>query len=208
VVDVDLERPGRHLLLTFDDGGKSALHVSDELSRRGWKGHFFIVSSLIGARTFLDRREIKYIRSAGHLIGSHSHTHPDIFRDLTPARMAEEWRISCDILADLLGEPCRVASVPGGDISGPALQSAAPAGLRYLFTSEPCTRPGRVDGCWILGRFGPKASTSPATTAELARFRGWGRALLVRQAKEIARRTLPALYRLYIRRTTREWAAP
>ncbi|HVH69057.1 MAG TPA: polysaccharide deacetylase family protein [Gemmatimonadales bacterium] len=207
VLDVDLEQPGRHLLLTFDDGGKSALHVSDELSRRGWKGHFFIVTSLIGSRTFLDRGEIRSIRSAGHLIGSHSHTHPDIFRDLTPARMAAEWRTSCDLLEDLLGEPCRVASVPGGDISGSALRSAARVGLRYLFTSEPWTRPRQVDGCWILGRFGPKTSTSPARTEALARFRGWSRALLVRRATDVARRALPTLYRLYVRQRTREWAA-
>jgi len=37
---MDFERPGRHVLLTFDDGGKSALYASDQLSRRGWKGHF------------------------------------------------------------------------------------------------------------------------------------------------------------------------
>ena len=122
VLEMDLERPGRHVLLTFDDGGKSALYVSDELSRRGWKGHFFIVTSLIGSRTFLDRKEIGYIRSAGHVIGSHSHRHPDIFRDQTPQQMTAEWRTSCDILADLLGEPCPVASVPGGDISQALLQ--------------------------------------------------------------------------------------
>ena len=207
VLEMDLERPGRHVLLTFDDGGKSALYVSDELSRRGWKGHFFIVTNLIGSRGFLDRSEIRYIRSAGHLIGSHSHTHPDIFRDQTPQHMTEEWRTSCDVLAELLGEPCSVASVPGGDISPAVLHSAAGAGLRSLFTSEPWTRPRRVDGCWILGRFGPKTTTPPARTAELARFRGWGRALLVRQLKDIARQTMPTLYRFYVRQTTREWAA-
>jgi peptidoglycan/xylan/chitin deacetylase (PgdA/CDA1 family) len=206
VLGVDFGRPGRHLLLTFDDGGKSALYASDELSRRGWKGHFFIVTSLIGSRTFLDRNEIKYIRSAGHVIGSHSHTHPDIFRDQTPEQMTEEWRTSCAILADLLGEPCQVASVPGGDISRAVLHAAAGAGLGYLFTSEPWVRPRRVGACWILGRFGTKTTTPPARTEELARFRGWGRALLVRQLKDIARRTMPTLYGYYVKQTTREWA--
>src|SRR5439155_27121729 len=77
----------------------------------------------------------------------------------------------------------------------------------YLFTSEPWTRPRQVDRCWILGRFGPKTKTPPARTAELARFRGWGRALLVRQLKDIARQSMPTLYRFYVQRTTREWAA-
>lgn len=207
VAQIDFTRLGRHVLLTFDDGGTSAVYAADELSRRGWKAHFFIVTSLIGTRTFIDAADIRYLRSCGHVIGSHSHTHPDIFRDQTPERMLEEWRTSCGILADLLGEPCSVASVPGGDISTAVLRSAAPAGLRYLFTSEPWTRPHQVDGCWILGRFGPKTTTPPARTAELARFRGWGRALLVRQLKDIARQTMPTLYRFYVQRTTREWAA-
>ena len=206
VPELDLERPGRHLLLTFDDGGKSALYISDELSRRGWKGHFFIVTSLIGSRTFLDGPEIRRIRAAGHLIGSHSHTHPDIFRECTTSQMAEEWRTSRAILADLLGEPCVVGSVPGGDISPAVLRSAAESGLRYLFTSEPWTRPFQVDDCWMLGRFGPKVWTPPARTEQLARFRGWGRARLERQLKEIARQTLPALYRLYVRKSTRAGA--
>ncbi len=79
IVDIDLTWPGRHLLLTFDDGGKSAVYVSEELSRRDWKGHFFIVTSLIGTRTFVDAGAIRYIRSQGHVIGSHSHTHPAIY---------------------------------------------------------------------------------------------------------------------------------
>jgi hypothetical protein len=34
-------------------------------------------------------------------------------RELSPERMTEEWRISAEVLADLLGEPCLTASVPG-----------------------------------------------------------------------------------------------
>src|SRR5207248_2664939 len=40
VTDIDLSAPGRHPLLTFDDGGKSALHIGDVLGARGWRGHF------------------------------------------------------------------------------------------------------------------------------------------------------------------------
>jgi len=206
VVNIEFARPGRHLLLTFDDGGKSAVYVSDELSRLGWRGHFFIVTSRIGGPTFLDASEIRYIRSCGHVVGSHSHTHPDIFRDEPPERMAEEWRVSCAILAEILNEPCLVASVPGGDISPTVLRSAPAAGLQYLFTSEPWLAPRQVDGCRVLGRFGPKVATPPTRVGALAQFRGWDRALLVRRLKGLARRSLPALYRSYVRYTTRDWA--
>ncbi len=204
VVDVNLAIAGRHRLLTFDDGGQSAMAAADELARRGWRGHFFLVTRLIGTRHFLDVSEVRYLRSCGHLIGSHSHTHPDIFREQPRARMDEEWRVSRDILAQVLGEPCVAASVPGGDISAAVLESAADVGLRYLFTSEPWVTPRRVRACWILGRYCPTTATTLEYVTALARFRGWRGALLVRRLKEIARASLPILYRQYVRVRTRE----
>lgn len=204
VTAIDLTAPGQHLLLTFDDGGKSALHVADKLSHRGWRGHFFIITDRIGERTFLDADEIRYLRRCGHVVGSHSHTHPDIFREQTIAQMVTEWRTSSDRLADLLGEPCTVASVPGGDISQLVLASAGIAGLRFLFTSEPTLAPRSAGGCWVLGRFCPKATTLPTRIRELAGFRGWGRALLVRQLKAFVRITLPGPYRRYVRGQARD----
>ena len=207
VTDIDLSAPGRHLLLTFDDGGKSALHIGDVLGARGWRGHFFIVTNLLGGRTFLTAADIRQLRSCGHLIGSHSHTHPDIFNALSPRRMLEEWHVSTDTLSQVLGERCATAAVPGGDISPQVLESAAAAGLRALFTSEPWLAPRRVHGCWILGRYIVKAATPSARIAALAAFRGWRRALLVRRCKVAARAALPWLYRAYVARTTREWDA-
>ena len=207
VTDIDLSAPGRHLLLTFDDGGRSALDIGDALCARGWRGHFFIVSNLLGARTFLAAADIRHLRSCGHLIGSHSHTHPDIFNALSPRRMLEEWHTSADTLSQVLGERCATAAVPGGDISPQVLESAAAAGLRALFTSEPWVVPRRVHGCWILGRYIVKASTPSSRIAALAAFHGWRGALFVRRAKVAARVALPSLYRAYVARTTREWDA-
>jgi peptidoglycan/xylan/chitin deacetylase (PgdA/CDA1 family) len=203
VFDVDFTRKGHHVLLTFDDGGRSALTAAELLGHYGWKGHFFIVTSLIGSRTFLDPAGIRALRAAGHVIGSHSHTHPNIFRAQSPARMVEEWRTSSDILAQLLGEPCLTASVPGGDISAQALESANSAGLRYLFTSEPWLAPRRVGDCWVLGRYSVKTTTPAARVAELSQFRTWTRALLRRRIKVIATGAVPPLYRLYVRLRTR-----
>ena len=205
ITAVDLRSPGRYLVLTFDDGGTSALIAAELLAKRGWKGHFFIVTSLIGKPTFLDVAGIRALRDAGHLIGSHSHTHPNIFRDQPPARMVEEWRISADILSQITGDPCASGSVPGGDISGRVLESADSVGLRYLFTSEPWLRPRRIGDCAVLGRYSVKVTTPAAQVSALVRFRGWRSALVRRRLKVWATRALPPLYRLYIRaRTTPE----
>jgi peptidoglycan/xylan/chitin deacetylase (PgdA/CDA1 family) len=202
VSDVDLDAPGRHLLLTFDDCGVSALYAGEELAKRGWRGHFFAVTGRIGERTFLDGAGLRALRDMGHVVGSHSHTHPDIFRDLTRARMLEEWRISVRILEDLLGEPCLTASVPGGDISATVLESADEAGFRHLFTSEPWTSPRKVGQCWILGRLCLKTGTTADVVDELLHFQGWRMARLERGLKELARYGMAPLYRLYVERQT------
>lgn len=203
VTACDLER-GRHLALTFDDGGASALYVADELARRGWRAHFFIITSKIGERTFLKPADIRALRSAGHLVGTHSHTHPDIFRSLSHGMMATEWSVSRAILEALLGEPCIAASVPGGDISPAVLESVSEAGLRYLFTSEPLLRPGRVGQTWVLGRVILKAGVSAGTIAQLVAFRGWQRVQLLRWLGGVARNLFPPLYAQYVRLRTRE----
>jgi len=203
VTDIDFAAPGNHLLLTFDDAGRSARETGDELCRRGWRGHFFVISDRVGDPAFLDAAGIRYLRSCGHIVGSHSRTHPHIFREQTREQMLAEWRDSCARLADLLGEPCTTAAVPGGDISPLVLESAAAAGLLHLFSCEPTLVPERVGPCWVLGRFSVKVTTPAARIGELAALRGWERALLVRRLKNFVRAALPGPYRYYVRRQTR-----
>jgi peptidoglycan/xylan/chitin deacetylase (PgdA/CDA1 family) len=205
VTAIDFTSPERHVLLTFDDGGVSALAIGEELARRGWRGHFFVVTRLVGARRFLKVQQVRELQAAGHIVGSHSHTHPDIFNAQPPQRMAEEWRVSADIIAQLTGAPCTSASVPGGDISRAVLESAAQAGFRFLFTSEPHLRPRRVDSCWALGRYCARVGTSSQRIGELARFHGWNSALLARRLKGFARAGLPTLYKRYVQLRTRQF---
>lgn len=205
VTGIDFVRSnGRHLLLTFDDGGASARHAAEQLERRNWRGHFFIVTARIGERTFLKPSDIRALRSAGHIVGSHSHTHPDIFRNLSAELMSTEWRVSRAILESLLGEQCVAASVPGGDISPAVLESVSDAGLRFLFTSEPYVIPERVGNTWVLGRVTLKSGVSAATIRDLVSFRGWQRVQLLRRLGGWARSLSPSLYAHYVRLRTRE----
>lgn len=196
------------LALTFDDGGQSAAWAADRLAERGWRGHFFIVTGRIGRSGFVDAPALRRLADEGHLIGTHSHSHPDIFRELAPEDMDEEWIRSADSLAQLLGRPCEAGSIPGGDSSPRAVESAARAGLRYLFTSEPRRLPERWSGCWTLGRYAIRRTTSPDHLARLLEGRGWWRALAVRRVKDLSRRAAPGLYRWYVRQRTRETEPP
>jgi hypothetical protein len=204
VPQIDFAKGGRHLVLTFDDGGKSAVRISEILYARGWKAHFFVITTRIGNRGFLDVHDIQHIRRCGHIIGSHSHTHPDIFKAQPFAKMLEEWRTSCDRISQMLSEPCLIASVPGGDISRKVLESAGQAGIQYLFTSEPVLTPRRFGGAWILGRACPKAGIAARRVERLAQFdaRSWRRDLTVHRLKLLARMVAPPLYQIYVRHIT------
>lgn len=198
VTDLNFQQPGKHVLMTFDDGGRGALHAAEELNRRGWKGHFFVTTSLLGTSTFLDASAIRYLHSCGHVIGSHSHSHPDIFKALSFARMLAEWGQSCDLLSDLLGAPCVAASVPGGDVSRRVFQSADAAGIQFLFTSDPFLVPRQEGACRILGRICPKADIPLPALQRLAEFRGWTKEAVRGRVKSGLKTAFFPLYRIYV----------
>jgi peptidoglycan/xylan/chitin deacetylase (PgdA/CDA1 family) len=155
-------------LLTFDDGGASALATGEELARRKWPGHFFITTGLIGQRGFLDASAIIELRTMGHIIGSHSASHPSRMSSLPDVELGEEWRASVESLADLLGEEIRSASVPGGYYAKRVARAAAEAGIAALFTSEPVRTTQLVGQCLVVGRLAMKTSTSAVDASRIA----------------------------------------
>jgi peptidoglycan/xylan/chitin deacetylase (PgdA/CDA1 family) len=186
----------RAAALTFDDGGASALRVADALERRGWRGHFFVTTSRIGAPGFGAEAELVELQRRGHVIGSHSHSHPTYMGRLSPAEIDAEWRASRSILADVLGSPPATASVPGGYLTRTVVESAARAGYELLLTSEPQARVRVVDGLTVAGRYAVWATTPASVAAGYARGAVVPRARLWVEwrLKSIAKRMSPVLY--------------
>ena len=176
-----------HLLLTFDDGGRSALIAADLIERRGWRGHFFVITGFINAPGFVTKSDVRELRARGHLVGSHSHTHPDIFREISSAQLNYEWTHSREILADILGEQVAAAAIPGGHGNHLTERAAASAGYSFLFTSVPRKVPWETDGMLCIGRVCPKKGTSTRRIAALAQGRGFTRQIWLRRAKAAAR---------------------
>lgn len=196
---IGLAVPGRaypDLMLTFDDGGASALDVAGRLEARGWRGHFFVTTGRIGTPGFLDAAGVRELAARGHAVGSHSVTHPTYMGRLSEPELAEEWTASRARLAELLGAPPALAAVPGGFLSPAVFATAAAAGYRVLMTSEPSRRPRVRDGLAVLGRYTIWASTPAPTAAAYARGdrRATGRLWLEWQAKGAAKRVSPRIY--------------
>jgi peptidoglycan/xylan/chitin deacetylase (PgdA/CDA1 family) len=156
------------LFFTFDDGGASAPVIAEHLERVGWHGLFFVTAAYIGKPGFMSARDLCSLRQRGHVIGSHSYSHPLRMARLSPARIADEWRRSAGALGEALGEPILSASVPGGHHSLIVAQMAAATGIRYLFTSEPIVRTRDVDGMLVIGRYVVRRTTRARVVAAVA----------------------------------------
>jgi peptidoglycan/xylan/chitin deacetylase (PgdA/CDA1 family) len=160
----------RPLFLTFDDGGVGAYTcIADALEARGWRGHFFVTGSRVGTPTFLSASQLRELSTRGHVIGSHSQTHPTRMGACPPDVIAREWRESVALLSDVLGTGVTTASVPGGFYTPVVAQAASVNGITALFTSMPTTRCQTVGECLVLGRYTLRRWSGAGVAGALAR---------------------------------------
>ena len=190
-------------LVTFDDGGASAATcIAGMLEERGWRGHFLVTTDYIGTRSFVTREQVRALHAGGHVVGSHSCSHPLRMAGCSRAQLLDEWRRSVGVLAEIVGERVRVASVPGGHYSRAVAETAAEAGIEFLFTSEPTVRVREVEGCTVVGRYSVQRWTTPEAVAAIAtgKFAPRARQALLWNAKKLTKR-LGGEYYLKMRRT-------
>ena len=156
------------VFITFDDGGSSALAAAEMLEKKGWRGHFFITTGRIGTETFVGSDEIIELRRRGHIVGSHSDSHPLRMASLSREEIFDEWRVSTGKLAEILSERVTVASVPGGFYSKEVAECAEANGIEFLFNSEPTTTLHCVGNCLVLGRYAVQSWMKAGEAAAIA----------------------------------------
>ncbi|WP_173083447.1 polysaccharide deacetylase family protein [Fundidesulfovibrio magnetotacticus] len=188
--DLDPASPENRMLFTFDDGGLSFLHAADFLERFEIRGHFFITTNRIGAPYFIDKSGIRNLLARGHIIGSHSHTHPHPFCRLTAERQKDEFMTSKHILEDITGERCITGSIPGGDIDSSTYVNIANLGYDYIFTSEITTKQIDVEGTSYLGRICPKSHVAASKLPGMLSNKGLVQLAMLRKFKCIIKSLL------------------
>lgn len=145
------------VLFSFDDGGVGAFHyIAPMLEKYGWRGCFFITTDKIGDSAFLNETQIKELYERGHVIGSHSCSHPKNMVALDREQIFHEWHESKKVLSDIVENEVSIASIPSGFYSKEIAQEANRAGIKILFTSEPQQRIFKMGECAIVGRFSVK----------------------------------------------------
>jgi peptidoglycan/xylan/chitin deacetylase (PgdA/CDA1 family) len=164
------------LFLTFDDGEASGYtRAAPALEEYGWRGHFFITASQIGRPNILTPWQIRELDRRGHLIGSHSYSHPPAMSEMEWDELRREWSESVRVLEAMVAHPVLVGSVPGGYYARRVAEAAALAGIRVLFTSEPTMATHMVGGCLVLGRYFVQRGMAPRVSAAFASGRVWSR---------------------------------
>ena len=103
-------RPGE-LALTFDDGPNASWtpRLLDLLDRYNARATFFLLGSRAAAQPDLVRR----IAAAGHAVGNHSWSHPNLSRTRA-GRVREELARTGDALQQILGAPVTLFRPPFG----------------------------------------------------------------------------------------------
>nr|WP_198002065.1 polysaccharide deacetylase family protein [Caldivirga maquilingensis] len=113
------------MAITFDDGYKEQLSIAKWLASRGIKATFFVI---VGLREYMGRAlltpsDLRYIRSLGHEIGSHTMTHIDMVNtdaELIRRELVESKRM----LEDMLNESITSFAYPFGPHTAVAAQIA------------------------------------------------------------------------------------
>lgn len=148
------EGSGDEVLFTFDDGGVSFLTVIPPiLERYGFRGVFFVATKFIGTPGFMSADDIRELARRGHIVGSHSHTHPERMSQQSADELAFEWSHSADILREITGAPVTRASVPNGYDSPSVIAAMEAAGYTHIYTSTPTTRVRHRGSADVFGRY-------------------------------------------------------
>ncbi len=169
------------IVYSFDDGGVSFQEIiAPILEKYGKQGIFCITTSYIGMPGFLSEDQIRVLDGNGHIIASHSHTHPRDISKLSEKALYEEWCKSKEILENILGKPVVTASIPGGAVSKKVIRTLFKAGYSDIYTSRPSSLKQRYKNCIVTGRFAIKSSTTDVELWQLLNSPFYRRKLLVK----------------------------
>src|SRR5262249_53451782 len=109
------------------------LRAAMELSHRGIQGVFFVSSSRLGKHGYLNPQEVRQMRKAGHVIGSHSHTHIPLLSQ--PKEFVyDELHRSKAILEEVTEQAVDFLAPPGGCVDSAVRNLAKEVGYRGLTT--------------------------------------------------------------------------
>lgn len=132
----DTPLPTKPVILTFDDGWKMQYEYALPLLQKyHFSATFYIFTSAIGHKNYLNWEEIKALDQAGMVIGGHSLDHPYLFKITDDKKLRHEIIDSKKILEAGLGHQITAFAVPFGHYNEQIIAVAKEAGFTSLRTT-------------------------------------------------------------------------
>ncbi len=125
----------KQLALTYDDGPNDphTLNLLDVLAKHDVKATFFLIGKHVAAKPDIARR----IAAAGHTIGNHTFTHPNLFF-CSAARIRQELTDCEKVLAENVGAHSKLFRPPFGARRPAVLSIAREMGLTPVMWTVTC----------------------------------------------------------------------
>ncbi len=117
------------IALTFDDGPDAVYtpQILDVLSEMGVKATFFVVGENVRRHPGVTQRII----DEGHVIASHSDTHPNL-RYLEPELIEKEMAVTSQTIEEVVGKSVALMRPPYGDLSVEACEIIRDMGMKII----------------------------------------------------------------------------
>lgn len=152
--------PSRKVVLTFDDGEMNNFKIALPILREfGYPAYFFVLGNRVGKPGFMGWEELRQLRAAGMVVGSHAMSHR-ILTALSETDAEHELKESKRLLEANLGIGIDDISIPRGFYNLRILEIAKEAGYKNIFvsgvlqgTEEDCRGRISVMRDWTLSRF-------------------------------------------------------
>jgi peptidoglycan/xylan/chitin deacetylase (PgdA/CDA1 family) len=153
-----ISRHKNQITITVDDAGRGNFEYMLPIFREfQLKAYIFVPTFFIskGGNTskYMTEAQIKAFSEEGHIIGSHSHNHPQNISLLPPKGILDEWKISKEILEGITQKDITNCSIPGGFYSKQQFQVLCDLGYKNIFTSIPTFQVRKLSDIQIYGRF-------------------------------------------------------
>jgi peptidoglycan/xylan/chitin deacetylase (PgdA/CDA1 family) len=128
--------PNTKPVITFDDGDiTNYTKAYPILKEFGMKASFFIIGERVGAKEYMNWRQIKELKDSGMTIGSHGMTHR-ILTGLNDRELDYELRQSKRILEENLWCTIDTLSIPRGFCNAKIMSKAKDVHYKTIFTSD------------------------------------------------------------------------
>jgi len=120
------------IALTFDDGPNDphTLHLLDALAKAGARATFFLIGKYVRMRPSI----VREIQGAGHAIGNHTDTHPNLIF-VSESRLRRELEDCRKALEEAIGTPAPLFRTPFGGRRPNVLRTVRKMGLEPVMWS-------------------------------------------------------------------------